>query len=171
MAAERPPGIDTDANVLALLNGARVLIAKGWCTYYSHRETTALKSIPIGCKLYGQGDWIDVPGTECWSLTGAIGEAGRQLKLCYQVGSYNLLSKLVGELKKTNQDFYCYWEDRPERTKVEVLELLDVTIERLTHSQSALAATESEKTNDGHDCREEAKVDDGQGLLGKGNQA
>ena len=152
MASERPVGIATTENIIAILQGTLTRLKIGWCSYYDHRDKAAFDSfVKAGRKPYGHGTWIDFPGTESWSLVGAIGAAGVELNLLYIPGSYELLDKIDEVL------LVASLMSRPSilvESQSEALRLVSEAIAILqglqteSHSQSAAATIESESADE-----------------------
>jgi hypothetical protein len=174
MASERPvKSVATKENIIAVLQGALTRVKIGWCYFYDHRDKGAFDSfIKSGLKPYGRGTWIDFPGTESWSLRGAIGAAGAELKLLYIPGSYELLDKIDEALYVAGVMSRPSLETNPG-SQEEVVCLVSAAIALLSaesHSQSAVASNESEKADERNQDSKEASCNDCQGLSQQGQQ-
>ncbi len=131
MAAERPASLDTPANVLAILKGARDKIAQGFNLYYDALDGDSLPTSSV--KTYTSAEPVS------WSLTGALAAAGAALKLYPIVGCYCIYDKIDVELIKTLVKFGVVAEPGyllQPKNQEEALLLLDTTIKRLSGSHS-----------------------------------
>ncbi len=147
MASERPVGIATKENAIAILRGAVTRLKIGWCTFYDHIDTQ-------------------------WSCVGALGESGRELKLYYQQGCYALMDLIDQELFMTKMRLRLEVRNNAEpKDQEEALLIFTTTLDRLcaeSHSQSAETPNESEKADERHQDSKEASGHVTEGLSQQG---